>query len=102
MTDDLAGKLIDLTERLIPWAKYRGRARLVEVEDPKLPDVTVAREPSANGTGGLVVFIRPQALWDVRQTWPHGRQIDSIPSDDEIAAWLAHIVIDKGGDRGTE
>ncbi len=84
------GQIRSLTERLQPWAKYRGRADLIPVTDrPDLPDATVARDLG----GRLIVFAQLTAIQEVRLKW-EGREIDTIPSDDEIAAWLAWIVIE--------
>ena len=89
-----------LTERLQPWAKYRGRGKVIQVEDmPANPQVIVGQDPDGihGPAGGIVVFVQTSALQEIRLKW-QGREIDTIPSDDEVAAWLIWIVLDNGGD----
>lgn len=97
-----AATLRDLTERIVPWARFRGRASLTVVQDAPddLPDVTVAKD--STDPARVIVFIRPEARQAVRNEWRFGPLIDSIPPDDEIAAWLAWAVIERGGNRGSE
>lgn len=94
-----AATVRNLTERIVPWAKFRGRAALFVIADPPddLPDVTVAKD--ADDPRRVRVFIRPEARQAVRTEWAFGPLIDTIPDDDEIAAWLAWAVIERGGDR---
>jgi hypothetical protein len=98
-TNLTAAKLIDLSERICPWAKYRDRADLIPVEDSRtdLPDVTVA----GDGRGRRLVFAKVTAIQTIRNEWA-GREIDSIPSDEEIAAWLAWAAVEGGGDQMIE
>lgn len=96
MNYDDVSRLRSLSERLCPWAKYRGKARLrvSSINLVNYPAVVV----SNSEVGGFVVFVKPDALDTIRLRWA-GPSIDGgIPSDDEIAAWLTYCVLDLGGD----
>lgn len=93
------GKVIQLSERLCPWAKYRGRVRLqVTAHNPDGRDVVLAEDTS--GKTWAVAFVHRAALDEIRLKW-EGRTIDEIPTDEDIGAWLAYCILDKGGDDGT-
>jgi len=62
--------------------------------DPTLPDVIVAKD--VTGRRPAVALIKQEALDEIRLKWGSGREIDTIPSDEEIAAWLAYCVFEHG------
>lgn len=95
----MGGKVLHLSERSCPWAKYRGRVRLqVTDANPDGRDVILVLDESQ--MGGAVAFVQRDALDEIRLKW-EGRTIDAIPTDEDIAAWLAYCVLDKGGDGGS-
>jgi len=88
--DLILGNLTERIEILAPWAKFRGKANLVPIDPaPGVPEAVVTRDAA----GGFVVFVTKPALDEIRKDWPHARDLDSIPSDDEIAAWLTFVVL---------